>query len=298
MRDVKALPSPDDPIIEEVNCLVIDEWDSKSIATESDEVVRYHGYGNAKHILQENIYDREHWHRFLLRLGSRLVLSEFPDIVDPAAFSRWEVMSDTKLRVELDAVIPIPLGLRKVWYLLQEEVRRFKFKGLLIPVTNVAIPHRERWRNRTLEPSKVVSERVYNYLSDVVGHNRAYDTIDTKYQMSYFFPLIRGRVTISFYSTNIRSLPIQHIEKSNRRMYDKWYWEMLKDAERFEPDRRHGATSAIRIRYQHNPNRWKKIWQGDKESWRSILFYIMSAIKRNGQLPEPPGGFGESTLRC
>ena len=284
--------------VEEVNCLVIEEWDSKSVASESDESTLYYGYGQSKSLSQEMIYDREHWHRFLLRLGSKLVLNDSPELPDPAAYTRWDVPSVSKLRVELDAGIPIPLGMRKVWYLLQNEVRQFRCKGLLIPTPNVNIPSRERWRNKTLEPTKLVSERVYEYLLEVAGHNKAYDTKDTKYQMSYFFPLIRGRVTISSYPTEIKTLPVAAISKSIKRKYDRWYWEVLKGAERIEPDRRHGSSFSIRVRYQYHPKDWWDAWKAPKEEWRTVLFYMKDAIDRNGHLPEPPQGWGEGPKRC
>ena len=294
-----AKPTPtSETLVEEVNCLVIDEWDSKSITSETVDSATIYEMDRNYRFHQEMIYSREHWHNFLLRLGSRLVVTEYPELPDPAAYTRWDSHSPMKLRVELDAEIPIPLGMRKIWYSVQEEIRQFKHTGLLIPSPNTQISPRERWRNKTTEQNKLVSTRVYDYLQEAVQHSKTFDTNGTKYQLSYFFPLIRGRVTISYHPTSIKPPSLTAIEKAIRRKYDSWYWNALRKAETIEPDRRSGSTSTIRVRYNHDPAEWRELWRIPTKEWKTVLFYMKDAIDRNGSLPEPPGGLGKSLYRC
>ena len=278
---------------EEVNCLTIDEWDSSTLSSDTEEAMQTDNIVMTNHLYADAIFDRNHWHRLLLKLGSRVVLTENPNLCDPEAYTRWDIQPVSKLKVELDTEIPIPLGMRKVWYCLLDEIRKFRHKGLLIPTTNNGISHSERWRNRTLDTVKIVSGRVYDYIQDVVEKSKAYHSGDKRYQLSYFFPRLKGRVTIMYYPTVPRRLPVVEIEKAIRRKYDTWYWTSLRQAEKIEPDRRKGANSQIRIRYQHHPKEWRRMWDIPREEYRTTLFYMKDAIDRNGELSHSPRNVGE-----
>ena len=91
-----------------------------------------------------------------------------------------------------------------------------------------------------------------------------------------------------YYPTSPSKLPTMEIEKAIRRKYDDWYWTALWKAEKIEADRRKEAPAQIRIRYQHHPKEWRRLWDIPKEQYRTTLFYITDAIDRNGGLAHSP----------
>ena len=159
--------------------------------------------------------------------------------------------------------------------------------------SNKKISSKERWRNPTSDTTRIVSARVYDFIRYVVDRSDRYHSNDKRYHLSYFFPRHKGRVIIQYYPTGPKQLPILEIEKAIRRKYDTWYWTSLWNAEKLEPERRKGASSQLRIRYQHNPKEWRRMWDIPREEYRTTLFYMKDAIDRNGSLSQSPRGVGE-----
>jgi hypothetical protein len=240
--------------------------------------------------MTEDMYDREHWHRALLKAYARQLNWCLDDYNDPAALLKND---DQKLRVELDKCIPINIGSRRIWYELQREIRNFAKEGLLIPARNFLIPEGERWRNFSPGKQRRVTPRMQKYLHELFRTST--DEAFLARRLRRLMPNIEGQVTLHQIPLDWRCRRYLYEDEDHiHLMADRWYWKLLLRAEVIEPDRRPNSIAKVRVRYHRSEipfNRPKQLLQ-------SHLYYLMDAIDRNRQLTEPSERLLESIQWC
>ena len=260
-------------------CDTTREASNLAIIREMPYHLAYHPQGmNKKETsdgLSRHTNDRNEWHRWLLKAHARHLNTIFRDTDSEEALGD---SSNDRLRVEKDAMIPIPLTYRWIWYRLQYQIRNFPRLGLLLPVENPDVHPSERWRNRSTEGLRLVSTRALLHL---MKYNLKEDsTIQVNWAVRHLFPRVEQEATV----VQDVSYFIPDDELNIKQRYDVWYWGTLRKAEKLVPDRSPGAIVPVKRRY----SRPEVFWRVPKNQVHANLFYILDTIQRNQDLAEPP----------
>jgi hypothetical protein len=230
----------------------------------------------------EDSFDREQWHRTVLKActkhASMLNLSAY----EPIVFG-FDNSLPHKLRVELDAMLPIPIEMRKVWYQLHLEIRNFGKTGLLFPTMNLSLDPTDHWRNNSKKHLRHVPLSIYLRIL----------SIPVSIMRTLFHPRCQGKITMSTDPDNIQDSPICEPQVIHHK-YDQWYWEAMRAARRMDmhPSSPRRAYSKLR----GHISKEGKAKTGPE--WRAHHFYMWDSIKRNQTLREPPEWFTKTTLNC
>ena len=267
-------------ILEECNLLNIEVWnteDKKQQCEEMDDSEIEETLDSS-----EDSFDREKWHRSVLKSctqhASRLDLS----IYEPISF---EVDNQivAKLRVELDAEIPIPTQYRTIWYQLHHDIRRFYMVGLLYPVTNDTLNQTDHWRNYSKLGYRYLPQSIYLKVLSI-----PVTTMKTLFPSDY-----KGKVTLITEASNHRCNTIQETAAIHNK-YDLWYWKAMRTARRMDIDPSSPRRAYAKLRGHSR----KEAQDMTASEWRAHHFYMWEAIERNKLLCEPPRVVIEEVRRC
>jgi hypothetical protein len=267
-------------ILEECNLLNIEVWnteDKKQQCEEKDDSEIEETLDSS-----EDSFDREKWHRSVLKSctqhASRLDLS----IYEPISF---EVDNQivAKLRVELDAEIPIPTQYRTIWYQLHHDIRRFYMVGLLYPVTNDTLNQTDHWRNYSKLGYRYLPQSIYLKVLSI-----PVTTMKTLFPSDY-----KGKVTLITEASNHRCNTIQETAAIHNK-YDLWYWKAMRTARRMDIDPSSPRRAYAKLRGHSR----KEAQDMTASEWRAHHFYMWEAIERNKLLCEPPRVVIEEVRRC
>jgi hypothetical protein len=172
----------------------------------------------------EVTFNREHWHELVLRYYARKLQEMFPCSDDEEVLSRKDA-TEGRFKMEKDRMIPLPSGFRKLWYSLQDEVRRFHLLGLLIPTCNSKVGPSERWRNLSHDEVRVTSPRVCTYMEKF--RKGPIGDILIEWRNKHIFPNVNGHIKIVPRYKKAKRLQ-EDIEVINTK-FDKWYWNLLQE---------------------------------------------------------------------
>jgi hypothetical protein len=232
-------------------------------------------------ISSEDSFDREQWHRSVLKActnhASKLNLSAY----EPIIFGFDEKVTH-KLRVELDMMIEIPIEYRRLWYRLHLEIRHFGKTGLLFPINNPILECTDHWRNNSTKHQRHTPLNIYIRLL----------SIPTSLMKTLFHPQCQGKITLSTDPNNTESIKDDASEIQQK--YDQWYWDAMRTARRMDihPSSPRRAYSKLR-----GHSRKEGLAMNGPE-WRAHHYYMWDAIKRNQILREPPSWFMKEPVRC
>ena len=267
-------------ILEECNLLNVEVWsdtdthdDKAQDDSKTDE--------DDSSISSEDSFDREQWHRSVLKActyhASRLDLGKYQTLSFETEDQRMH-----RLRVELDADIPVPIQYRTLWHQLQSDIRRFGYTGLLFPVVNNTLDNSDRWRNHSTQNNRHVPQSIYVRVL----------SIPVRTLKSLFHPDLKGRVILST-DEKARQTPTMD-GKDIHRKYDHWYWKAMRVARRMEmePSSPRRAYSRLRGHSRREANMM------NASEWRAHHYFMWDAIQRNKNLREPPQWLSQEVTRC
>jgi hypothetical protein len=230
----------------------------------------------------EDSFDKEKWHRSVLKActqhASKLDLS----IYEPISFG-FDDRIVSKLRVELDAEIPIPTQYRTIWYQIHHDIRKFYTTGLLYPIINNALNHDDHWRN--------CSKLNYRYLPHSIYLKVL--TVPMATMKTLFPPDYHGKVTMVTESPNHQCNPIQDVSMIHQK-YDLWYWKAIRMARRMDIDPSSPRRAYAKLRGHSR----REAQDMTISEWRAHHFHMWEAIERNKLLREPPLVVKEEVHRC
>jgi hypothetical protein len=262
-------------IVEECNLLNVEIWNTKEDKEPAEDIEE-----DEISISSEDSFDRERWHRSVLKActqhASKLNLS----IYEPISFDSNR--ETHKLRVELDADIPIPTNYRTLWYQVQHDIRRFYKLGLLYPMTNHSLEPHEHWRNNSQQAYRYIPQGIYLRILSV----------PTATLKTLFPPDYKGRVTMVTDTprTKITILDVSAIHKK----YDLWYWTAMRTARTMDVDPSSPRRAYAKLRGHSR----KEANNMNVSEWRAHHYYMWEAIQRNKLLREPPKVITEGVCRC
>jgi hypothetical protein len=187
------------------------------------------------------------------------------------------------LRVELDAIIQIPIELRKLWYQIHLEVRHFGKTGLLFPITNVMLEPRDHWRNNSRSHLRHTPLSIYSRIL----------TLPMSVMKTMFHPQCQGKITLSTDTGNSQTT-ILGVRSVIQHKYDQWYWNAMRIARRMDIDPSSPRRAYTKLR---GYGRKEGLAMNGPE-WRAHHFFMWDAIERNKSLREPPLWFKEIIPRC
>ena len=230
----------------------------------------------------EDSFDREKWHRSVLKActqhASKLNLSFY----EPISFG-IEDRIVSKLRVELDAEIPIPTQLRTLWYQLHHDIRKFYNVGLLYPITNDALTQTDHWRNNSILGYRYLPQGIYMKVLSI-----PVSTLKTLFPSDY-----RGKVTMVMETPNRYDISNQSALEIFKK-YDLWYWKAMRTARRMDVD----PSSPRRAYNKLRGHSRKEAYDMTASEWRAHHFHMLEAIERNKLLCEPPQLITNEISRC
>jgi hypothetical protein len=230
----------------------------------------------------EDSFDREKWHRSVLKActqhASKLDLS----IYEPISFG-FDDQIVSKLRVELDAEIPIPTQYRTIWYQIHHDIRKFYTTGLLYPINNNVLNQGDHWRN--------CSKLNYRYLPHSIYLKVL--TVPMATMKTLFPPDYHGKVTMVTESPNHQCNLIQDSTIIHNK-YDLWYWKAICTARRMDIDPSSPRRAYAKLR-GHNRREAQDMTTSE---WRAHHFHMWEAIERNKLLRKPPLVVKEEVHRC
>jgi hypothetical protein len=228
----------------------------------------------------EDSFDREKWHRSVLKActqhASRLDLS----LYEPIWFG-FDVQNTHKLRVELDAEIPIPVEYRALWYQLQSDIRKYGTTGLLLPTANTKLESWEHWRNMSKQNFRNVPHNIYLRIL----------SLPASIMRELFHPSCRGRIILG--TATPKQVNLSSRNKLHRK-YDTWYWRAMKIARRMEME----PSSPRRAYSKLKGHSRKEASQMTNAEWRAHHYFMWDAIQRNKVLKEPPPVINREEIRC
>jgi hypothetical protein len=268
-------------IIEDCNLLNIEVWNAEGNNEQMDEA-KEDSEIEKELDSSEDSFDREKWHRSVLKActqhASKLDLS----IYEPISFG-FEDQVVSKLTVELDAMIPIPTQYRTIWYQIHNDIKTFYTTGLLYPIINNALNHSDHWRN--------CSKLNYRYLP----HNIYLKvlTIPMATMKTLFPPDYHGKVTMVTESPNHQCNLIQDAVTIQGK-YDLWYWRAIRMARRMDIDPSSPRRAYAKLRGHSR----REAQNMNTSEWRAHHFHMWEAIERNKLLREPPSVVKEKVHRC
>ena len=232
----------------------------------------------------EDSYDKEQWHRTVLkactRHASRIDMSK----LGPLPFVLQGTTPGRRLRVELDSMIPIPLSLRRLWYLLQHDIRTFTENGLLLPAEGGHLEDNDHWRNNNMVGYRRIPRGILV---------RALAMPPPQLRL-LFHPACSGKVTLTAAPTARELGNLIGNESKIRQMYDKCYWKaiynsQLMDVDPSSPRRAYGKIRA-------HDRRSATMMTGAQ--WRAHHYFMWDAIQRNRSASELPVWFGTHFISC
>ena len=100
------------------------------------------------------------------------------------------------------------------WKKLHHEIRQFRRTGLLFPVNKDHIQDNEHFRNRSIDPIRILPRLLYDRITKLPPK--------TKQRL---FPRTGGRRLIKVIEASPKQAWKGDTEYT-RRKYDRWYWEM------------------------------------------------------------------------
>ena len=269
-------------IIEECNLLNVEIWNMQQDTEKSTEEDEDMEENDDISTSSEDSFDREKWHRSVLKActqhASKLNLS----IYEPISFG-FEDHEVQRLRVELDAEIKIPTHYRTIWYQLQYDIRRFYMTGLLYPVTNQILIPSDHWRNNSRLNYRYIPHKIYLRVL----------SIPISILKTLFPPDYKGKVTIVTDTPSEHNNMVQDIITIHKK-YDLWYWTAMRIARRMDIDPSSPRRAYTKLR-GHNR---KEAHRMNASEWRAHHFYMWEAIQRNKPLREPPQMVREEICRC
>ena len=286
-RPIKRSSKPDEKTshVEECNLAGGEKWEQHIGSTFVDLVQdgeESESDSTAGSISSEDSFDRERWHRSVLKAcanhASKLNLSTYEPII--FGFDNKETH---KLRVELDAEIQIPIELRRVWYQVHLEVRHFGKTGLLFPITNVMLEPRDHWRNNSRSHLRHTPLSIYSRIL----------TLPMSVMKTMFHPQCQGKITLSTDTGNSQTT-ILGVRSVIQHKYDQWYWNAMRIARRMDIDPSSPRRAYTKLR---GYGRKEGLAMNGPE-WRAHHFFMWDAIERNKSLREPPLWFKEIIPRC
>ena len=269
-------------IIEDCNLLNIEVWNT--VNNNEHEKDEEDGYSETEIELDssEDSFDKEKWHRSVLKActqhASKLDLS----IYEPISFG-FDDRVVSKLRVELDADIPIPTQYRTIWYQIHYDIRKFFTTGLLYPIVNNALNQDDHWRN--------CSKLNYRYLPHSIYLKVL--TVPMATMKTLFPPDYHGKVTMVTESPNQQCNPIQDVSMIHDK-YDLWYWKAIRMARRMDIDPSSPRRAYAKLRGHSR----REAQDMTISEWRAHHFHMWEAIERNKLLREPPSVVKEEVHRC
>jgi hypothetical protein len=264
-------------IVEECNLLNIEVWNTevnKKIAGHKDDVV-----DDEQSFSSEDSFDREKWHRLVLKACTKHASKLDLSIYEPISFEP-DNQTLQKLRVELDAEIPIPTQYRHLWYQIHDDIRKFYTLGLLYPVTSHILDHNDHWRNNSTYNNRYIPRNIYLKVL----------LIPTSILKTLFPSDYKGRVTMVTDTprTKITILDVSAIHKK----YDLWYWTAMRTARTMDVDPSSPRRAYAKLRGYTR----KEANNMTVSEWRAHHYYMWEAIQRNKLLREPPNT--EEAPRC
>ena len=267
-------------LIEECNLLNVEIWNTpeeKETQQASEDME-----DEEMSMSSEDSFDREKWHRSVLKActqhASKLNLS----IYEPISFV-FEKQESQKLRVELDAEIPIPTSYRNIWYQIQNDIRRFNMLGLLFPVINHSLDPTDHWRNNSKQNYRCIPQSIYLRVLSV-----PVSILKTLFPSDY-----KGKVTMITETPNLNSRMIKDTVSIHQK-YDLWYWKAMRMARRMDVDPSSPRRAYNRLRGHSR----KEAHSMNAPEWRAHHYYMWEAIQRNKFLHEPPTAVMEEIARC
>ena len=266
-------------IIEDCNLLNVEIWnmpDEKKSEEEEEE-----SENEEMSMSSEDSFDREKWHRSVLKActqhASKLNLS----IYEPISFG-FEEQKVHKLRVELDAEIPIPTNYRNLWYQIQYDIRRFYMLGLLFPVLNHSLEPNDHWRNNSKQNYRYIPQSIYLRVLSV-----PISILKTLFPSDY-----KGKVTMITETPN-QSRMVKDLVTIHQK-YDLWYWKAMRMARKMDID----PSSPRRAYNKLRGHSRSEAHSMNAPEWRAHHYYMWEAIQRNKFLREPPKVVMEEIARC
>jgi hypothetical protein len=267
-------------IIEDCNLLNIEIWNSpedKETQPAEEEME-----DEEMSMSSEDSFDKEKWHRSVLKActqhASKLNLS----IYEPISFV-FEKQESQKLKVELDAEIPIPTSYRNIWYQIQNDIRRFYMLGLLFPAINNSLDPTDHWRNNSKQNYRCIPQSIYLRVLSV-----PVSILKTLFPSDY-----KGKVTMITETPNLNSRMIKDTVSIHQK-YDLWYWKAMRMARRMDVDPSSPRRAYNRLRGHSR----KEAHSMSAPEWRAHHYYMWEAIQRNKLLHEPPTVVMEEIARC
>jgi hypothetical protein len=265
-------------ILEECNLLNVEVWNEKE---RDEQLCEENNLDNEEALdSSEDSFDREKWHRSVLKActqhASQLNLSFY----EPISFG-FDDRIISKLRVELDAEIPIPTQFRTLWYQLHHDIRKFYNVGLLYPITNDVLTLTDHWRNNNILGYRYLPRSIYMKVLSI-----PVSTFKTLFPSDY-----RGRVTLVMETPN--QIPSQTTTEIFSK-YDLWYWKAMRTARRMDMD----PSSPRRAYNKLRGHSRKEAYEMTASEWRAHHFHMLEAIERNKLLREPPQMITKEFSRC
>jgi hypothetical protein len=267
-------------ISEECNLLNMEIWNDTTI-TETESEAKNTTEEEDFSISSEDSFDREKWHRSVLKActyhASRLDFGKY----EPLSFE-FDNHDTHRLKVELDSEIPIPIQFRTLWYQLQSDIRKFGSTGLLFPIFNHTINSSEHWRNNSILSNRNVPHGIYVRVL----------SLPIPILKSLFHPEFKGKVTLSTNGSRKQNLLLN--TKDIYKKYDNWYWKAMRVARKLEmePSSPRRAYSKLRGHSRREANN-----MSDAE-WRSHHYFMWDAIQRNKSLQKSPQWLTQGLNHC
>jgi hypothetical protein len=268
-------------IIEDCNLLNVEIWNGNG---KKEEKLTEEGDLDEEEVSlsSEDSFDRERWHRSVLKActqhASKLNLS----IYEPISFG-FDKHESQKLRVELDAVMPIPTQYRALWHQIQNDIRRFHMLGLLFPATSHLLDPVDHWRNNSKQNYRYIPQSIYLRVL----------SLPISILKTLFPPDYKGKVTMVTENPDLYNSSIQGTAEIQKK-YDLWYWSAMRIARRMDVDPSSPRRAYTKLRGHSR----KEAQSMNASEWRAHHYYMWEAIQRNKSLREPPRMVTEEINRC